>query len=76
MFLDDDEIEEKIKMKEKEKYKSILIWLMDNLLEAKENYLDMICRAIGEFGSLLESIKTEKTKKGTYEHKIRGVFRY
>ena len=30
MFLEDDRIEKKLKLKDKEKYNSILLWLMDN----------------------------------------------
>lgn len=70
LFLDDDKIEKKVRMKDKDKYRSILIWLMDNIDDTNTNIVGMISRAIGLFGSLLGSIKSKKTKKGTFEHRI------
>lgn len=70
MFLDYDNIEEKVLMKEKEKYKSILVWLMDNIDDEDNDFTGIIARAIGMFGSLLYCLKSKRKKNGTYEHKI------
>lgn len=63
MFLEDDRIEKKLKLKDKEKYKSIY--------NEEDDFEGMICRATALFGSLLDCVKTTKTKQGTYEHKIK-----
>ena len=68
MFLEDDRIENKLKLKDKDKYKSFLLWFMDN---EEDDFEGMICRATALFGSLLDCVKTTKTKQGTYEHKIK-----
>lgn len=70
MFLDEDRIEEKVRMKDKEKYKSILLWLMDNLDDDETYFFGMIGRAVGLFGSVLGCIKTKKSKNGSYKHNI------
>lgn len=69
MFLEWN-IEKTIRMKEKEKYKSILVWLMDNINDEENDFSGMITRAIGIFGSFLDCIKTKRKKNGTYEHNI------
>ena len=70
MFLDEHLIETKIKLKEKHKFKSILMWLIDKINDPDFDYVSMIGRAVGVFGSILECIKTEKTKNGNYKHKV------
>ena len=60
MFLDDDRIEQKVRMKDKDKYKSILVWLMDNVDNNETDFNGMITRAVGLFGSILGCIKTTK----------------
>lgn len=70
LFLDAGRIEQKIRMNDKDKYRSILIWLTDNVDDKDTNFVGMICRATGVFGSLLGSIKSKKTKNGPFEHKI------
>ena len=69
MFLEWN-IEKTIRLKEKEKYKSILVWLMDNINDEENDFAGMIGRAVGLFGSILGCIKTEKTMNGNYKHKI------
>ena len=70
MFLDDDRTEQKVRMKDKDKYKSILVWLMDNVDNNETDFNGMITRAVGLFGSILGCIKTTKTKSGEYNHEI------
>ena len=70
MFLDEDRIEQKVRMKDKEKYKSILLWLMDNVDDDERDLVGMVGRAVGLFGSILDCIKTTKAKSGKYHHKI------
>lgn len=70
IFLNADRIEEKVRMKDKEKHKSILLWLMDNLDDDETDFIGMIGRAVGLFGSVLGCIKTKKSKNGSYKHNI------
>ena len=50
-------------MKDKDKYKSILVWLMDNVDNNETDFNGMITRAVGLFGSILGCIKTTKKCK-------------
>lgn len=61
LFLHKQLIEFKLKMKQKQKYKSILIWLIDKINDTNHDYVSMIGRAVGVYGSILSSIRTEKT---------------
>ena len=57
LFLDEHLIETKLKMKEKHKFKSILMWLIDKINDPDFDYVSMIGRAVGLFGSILGCIK-------------------
>ena len=70
MFLGENQIEQKVRMKDKEKYKSILLWLMDNVGNNEADFNGMIGRAVGLFGSILGCIKTTKSKSGKFNHDI------